>query len=40
MSYEDDIPAKEEITFKSSWFQKENEYCKRQKGFSFKKSKG
>ncbi len=38
MGNEDDISAKEEITCKGSWFQKENEYSKRQKSIICQKS--
>lgn len=38
--HENDIPAKEEIQIKSSWIQKENEYCRRKKSYRCKKSKG
>lgn len=31
MAHEDDIPAEEDLSRKSTWFSFENEHCKRQK---------
>jgi hypothetical protein len=40
VSYENDLSAKNQAESKSSWLSRQNENCRRQKGFSCQKSKG